>query len=254
MANKKTCPNCAAEYEDTLPKCPFCGTMNYKGAEAEYMEKLEDVRSDMADLGNVPEEVTRKELKKQGKFLKKLLLILGVIVLLGAALMVWGNRESERNLQEDYLWRQTNYPIFDEMYADGEYEELAELCSQAIQEDLPFFEWEHAAFCEVLEDLFYVDMILDYEADGKEMTSYYYEDLLYYGWKMQGSYLEDRLSEEEMELVKPYTVRLKEDFATRWNFTEEEREAFEKEQQDNYGYVSYDSCRKYIKKWIKENQ
>ncbi len=254
MANMKNCPSCAADYDDTLPKCPFCGTLNLKGAEAEYMEKLEDVRSDMADLGNVPEAETKKEFAKQGKFLKRLLLILGGIVLLMTGLWIWDNWESERDLQEDYLWRQANYPIFDEMYANGEYEELVAICEQAISEDLPFFEWEHAAFCEVLEDLFHVDMILDKEAEEGSLPTYYYEDLLYYGWKMQGSYLEDRLSEEELVLIAPYTERLRADFAARWNFTEEERAAFEKEQQENYGYVSFDTCSKYIKKWKKENK
>ena len=254
MKNLKTCPYCAAEYDDTLPKCPFCGTMNYKGAEAEYLEKLEDVRSDMEDLGSVPEEETKKEFAKQGKFLKRLLLIFGIIVLLAIGLMLWSDRDTKRDAQADYLWKQTNYPIFDEMYENEEYEELAEICHQAIQEDLPFFEWEHSAFIEALDDFLYTDMILDYEAEGGEMKSYYYEDLLYYGWKTQGSYLEDRLSEEELQRIEPYTVRLIEDFNTRWSFTEEEREAFVKEQQENYGYVSYDSCKKYIKKWMKENK
>ena len=53
------CSSCGAEFEDMLPKCPYCGTMNYKGAEMEYLDRLEDVRSDMEQLGSVPETETR---------------------------------------------------------------------------------------------------------------------------------------------------------------------------------------------------
>ena len=41
---KIICNSCGAEFEDTLPKCPYCGSLNYKGAEAEYLGKLEGMR------------------------------------------------------------------------------------------------------------------------------------------------------------------------------------------------------------------
>lgn len=66
---KITCPACGAEYEDTLPKCPYCDLINYKGAEKEYLEKLEGVRQDMSELADVPEEAVKAELKKQGHLL-----------------------------------------------------------------------------------------------------------------------------------------------------------------------------------------
>ena len=40
---KIICSSCGAEFEDTLPKCPYCGSLNYKGAEAEYLGKLESM-------------------------------------------------------------------------------------------------------------------------------------------------------------------------------------------------------------------
>ena len=47
---KIICSSCGAEFEDTLPKCPYCGSLNYKGAEAEYLGKLESMRQDMQQL------------------------------------------------------------------------------------------------------------------------------------------------------------------------------------------------------------
>ena len=65
---KIICSSCGAEFEDTLPKCPYCGSLNYKGAEAEYLGKLESMRQDMQQLEQVPE----KELKKNSAELEKL--------------------------------------------------------------------------------------------------------------------------------------------------------------------------------------
>ena len=53
---KIICSSCGAEFEDTLPKCPYCGSLNYKGAEAEYLGKLESMRQDMQQLEQVPEK------------------------------------------------------------------------------------------------------------------------------------------------------------------------------------------------------
>ena len=72
---KIICSSCGAEFEDTLPKCPYCGSLNYKGAEAEYLGKLESMRQDMQQLEQVPEKELKKKLKKKQKFVIKLLII-----------------------------------------------------------------------------------------------------------------------------------------------------------------------------------
>ena len=67
---KIICSSCGAEFEDTLPKCPYCGSLNYKGAEAEYLGKLESIRQDMQQLEQVPEKELKKKLKKKQKLNK----------------------------------------------------------------------------------------------------------------------------------------------------------------------------------------
>ena len=96
---KIICNSCGAEFEDTLPECPYCGTMNYKGAEMEYFGRLEEVRSDMEQLGSVPEQETRSELKKQRKWILKLVLFLAVAAVLLFLGMKW--REFRYSDQRD---------------------------------------------------------------------------------------------------------------------------------------------------------
>lgn len=49
MTKQVICNSCRAQFDNDEPKCPYYGTMNYDGAEKEYLEKLEDVREDMEE-------------------------------------------------------------------------------------------------------------------------------------------------------------------------------------------------------------
>lgn len=254
MAKKKTCPFCAAEYLDNLPACPYCGTMNYKGAEAEYLEKLENVRSDMEDLGSIPAQEIKKEFKGTLRFVRKIFVGMAVLAAVWIAVYAWINYEPERDPQADYLWKQTNYPVFDELYEKKDYEEMTRLYREAVEEDQPIYDWEHSYFCGVLDDLFYVETILEHLADGEELKDSYYEDLVYYGWKYDYTFIEEHLSEEEIELVTPYVEHYLQDFHARWEFTEKERTKFTEYMSEHYGYPSFDLCEDYIRDWKKEQQ
>ena len=70
MGKIAACESCGAEFDDDLPKCPYCGFVNLKGAEKEYMKKLEDFREDMG-VDDVPLEELKDTFQKQGKRLKK---------------------------------------------------------------------------------------------------------------------------------------------------------------------------------------
>ena len=65
MGKIVVCGSCSASFEEDLGKCPYCGSTNIKGAEREYMGKLEDVRKDMGELNNVPLEELQAAVKKQ---------------------------------------------------------------------------------------------------------------------------------------------------------------------------------------------
>ena len=84
---KIICSSCGAEFEDTLPKCPYCGSLNYKGAEAEYLGKLESMRQDMQQLEQVPEKELKKKLKKKQKFVIKLLILLAALAAILAVIV-----------------------------------------------------------------------------------------------------------------------------------------------------------------------
>lgn len=255
MAEKESkrviCNSCGGEFEDNLPKCPFCGSFHYKGAEAEYLDKLEDIREDVEKLSQVPEEETRKEVQKQGHFLKKIFIVLGIFAVLMALFFLWENHRYERDTQEDYLWKRQNYPVMDALYEQGNYEELVDFYVEASDEDKPVYEWEHSEFCRLFDNIRLVEGILASEAAGEELNQYDYSAILYYGFKMQSALQDTHIAPEDLEILKPSMEVVLEDFNARWDFTQKELKEIEQEKSKHYGYVSYAYCDKYIKKWMK---
>ena len=247
---KIICPSCGGEFEDSLPKCPYCDTLHIKGAEAEYMEKLEDVREDMAGLGAVPKAETKKEFKKQGKFLGKIFVVVAILVLLPTILLSLGDREDERDVQADYLWKQENFPIMDELYTQGKYDELRDFYIEALVADTPVSDWEHIWFCYALDDLY--EMELFWEQNPEELWDGDYASLLYCGWRFKGGRGTEYLTAEEVEVLTPPIERALEKFDAFWQFDEKDLADFEKELKKNDGHISYDFCSKYVKKWRKK--
>ena len=253
MEKTITCPSCSAVYEDHLPKCPYCGTLNIKGAEAEYFEKLENIREDMEELETVPIQEAKKEVIRQSVFLKRILLAVGGIVMIAALITLFVNREEKIDAKAEYLWKQETFPILNALYEEKKFEELNKEFWEFAVDDMPVWSWEHADFCDLLDQSYYFEEILDKEILGEKLTEFDFTHLLYYGFRMTER-LEDELSEDELENLAPYLSMVKEDFMCRWEFSEKDLEAIAKEREKNYGIVSFAFCEDYIKKWMKQRK
>ena len=213
------CASCGAHFDEMMPKCPYCGSMSMKGAEAEYMDKLEDVRSDVEELTQVPIEETKKEIKKQGKFVIIVICcILGVLLLLVGIKLIGLSKIEKRDYQADYAWKQENFPILDEMYEQEQYEEMVAFYMQAYEEDKPVGAWEHDAFCSAMDMFLTVEEIWSREAAGEELSTSDYEDLLYMGFRINNYEESMAYTEDEKQRMAPYIERVRADFETRWDF------------------------------------
>uniref|UniRef100_UPI0040560CE8 hypothetical protein n=1 Tax=Acetatifactor sp. TaxID=1872090 RepID=UPI0040560CE8 len=246
MANKIICNFCAGEFDEMEPKCPYCGSMNYKGAEAEYFDKLENVRGNMEGLEQVPGEETKKEFRKQGKFLKKVFLILFVIIAIFAGLYFWSEARYQRDDKKDFLWRQEHYPIFDDLYEAGDYDEILRLMTEDYEGE-PVWEWEHAEFIELYDSALKMKDILREEQNAGKLSKIACGLLLSYEWDMMSIPFCD-LEEQECEFLAEYEEIARDDLETRWNMSEEDYNMFYQQLVD-YGWVSYLDCEDYVDQW-----
>lgn len=257
MANKMRCNSCGGIFEDNLAKCPYCGSMNIGGAEAEYMDKLDDVREDMEDLEDVPMEETRKEFVKQGRFLKKtfgiLLIIVGIIaVIIGVE--EWNGSAYEREAKKDYLWQQENFPIFDKLYEEGKYRELIEVLYSDQNAKKPVWKWSHYKFVGAYFATENLADILEEESLGtSKMEILDYEAILNTELTVMGFLQDEKNPEEDKEILMKYAKQALQDFEERWNMTPEEKDTYINTVIKNGGYISFEDCKLFVQKWYEEN-
>lgn len=146
------CKNCGAHFDDNLPKCPYCGALNYTGARKEYMDQLEDMKEDLEDLQETVPEIYTSELKGQARQVRKItLIILGIFALL--ALLFWGGSFLSDSLYKndakaELLFTKDAFPVADEYYAAGDYEGLLKFYQTSMENDenANFYNWEHYPF------------------------------------------------------------------------------------------------------------
>lgn len=254
VQNKKiTCKFCGAGFDEMLSKCPYCDSTNLKGAEAAYMEKLEDMRSDMEELAQIPARETKKEFKKQTKLIFSVIgIVLAVFAVLIGVELFFANRygnKSQQEKQEDYIWQQENLNTFDEVYEQGNDEELMELYYEAAAEGKPVHEWGHADYSSVLahyKELEYVWAKI--ERGEPPMSVSEYAGLLV-GYSFI-EYYYNMLTEEEQERLVTYYETARADYEARWDFQGEEWEELEKQREENYGIIPYEAAEKYVEAWL----
>lgn len=252
MKKTTVCSSCGATFDDTLPKCPYCGNMNYNGAEAQYLHKLEQIRENMEDLAETPKKAVKGEIKKQGGRLVKTLLATAAICMIFFSLFFLFQPKEERDYNADFSWKETNFPLMDEMYENEDYTALLNFWEQAVKDNLnsPIWEWEHADFYNIY---MHVDSMLTFfkdEASGQEPSELSYSLLLFDELTIMATEYKTNLDEEEAKKLGEYVKMAKTDFDARWNMSTEQKADFLEQIKELGGIPNYDACNTYIKKWM----
>lgn len=242
------CSGCGGAFDDTLPKCPYCGILNYKGAEAEYLSKLEAVNDHMEELGDVPAIETGKAIRRRSRSVLKLLVILAACMGALFLLFLLLNREEKRDNQADFLWKRENYPKLDALYEQEQYEELMNVIEQAVDEEKPVYGWEHMSFYDEWDRCRSVLAYLaGVEQSGEKVSVDLEEWLLRSYWRLKCLPDLEVLTDEELARLDPYRTEVLEKLEKQFAFTQQERESFEKELRSNYGYLPEEACKAYFK-------
>lgn len=245
------CPNCGGKFQEQSAKCPYCGTMYYPGAENEYLKNLEHVRTDLEDLGAVPEQETVKAIKRRAGRVIKLAVAAVMVILLCIGILAWKNREEPYDAREQYLWRQENYPKMDELFEKEQYAELYDFIEQGTADGIYLSDWEHWPFMMDWGVCDQVEQYLKQEAEGEILKEYQETALLNDYWILKGISYSVLFSKEDRERLEPFRAQALADLEGRWDFSQEDLKRFEEEVKDNYGYPEYETCEAYIKKWMK---
>lgn len=248
MEKKIICPSCGGEFSEKLPKCPYCDSLNLKGAEQEYLEKLEDIREDLEELEKVPEKEAAAAIRSKGKMTVKV-----IVLALAAAAAIAGiswylSGKQERKDEENLIWEQNHIPVFDELYENGEYEELIALYHDAVEGEHYLSGWEHNEFCWTYDAMLSVQKTLT-EAEKTEPDKLTLTLLFCDEWTLIGSVYNEELNAEDMAFFAEAAALAQKDMRERFGLSDEEYDAFLQQAKQNGGQIFYDEAEKFVDEW-----
>lgn len=251
------CGSCGASFEEDLGKCPYCGSTNIKGAEQEYMGKLEDVRRDMGELDNAPMEELQAAVKKQGHFLRKIFVVILVIAAAAALIIFALTRDEKRDYKEQYLWQQEYFPQLSQLYDNGEYDAMLELAAHALADNpsATLWEWEHYNFYNAYFYASNFEFLLR-EREKGQLSESGYSSLLFEEWELVclEEFEQAKYTKKELEVLAPYIELAREALASDWGMSDREYQEFLQLAKENYYTVPYNRCEKFVAQWLKERK
>ncbi len=246
MEKQISCPTCGASFSEELPRCPYCGTMYYKGSEKEYLNKLNDVKDDLEDLSDIGKSEATAAIRK--RFKVTMIILAVIIVLLGGALVLYriiDNRMYNRSYEKDYLWLNEHTPELDAMYNENRYEDLLEYYYSLLEEDIdaPIYLWEHYNILRVMATIKQINNSYEYSTylpDKKDP----YVGLLAGACELTGE-LEDKyipLTKSELAIISPLAEKA---FIKVKEIIPYDHDLFE-QMRNEYNIVEYDNVKKYV--------
>ena len=142
------CKHCSAEFDDNLPQCPYCGALNYTGAEQEYFEHLHDLNDEMADMSDDSKETFQSGFKKSmtiaASIIGVAILVIGLLVGLYFLYYNYSSKKSEEEYLASRTWKNTYYEELDTLYAQNDYDAILLFLSEHVNDKGYFpYEWEH---------------------------------------------------------------------------------------------------------------
>ena len=260
---KVICPNCGAAIYESEASCPFCGYINIPGAEEKFMRDIKKTERDMSYIPQLQKAEYKKTMSKSSKII---FITIGITALIAAVLLgihllfenvIFAYNEDDAKAQ--MLWNKENYPILDEMYANGDYDGIIEFENELFEKNAKektsyhIYEWEHSDFMTGYRNYSMVEYYFKVLDEGEELSKYGKENLVYYcmwfyyrQYGQEGTYM--TFTEDEIEILDGYREITNRYLFGRMGFTQEEADELLKKATDEYNYLKAKECYDYGKK------
>ena len=237
------CRSCGAEYSAAEPNCPYCGTMNLPAAEKAYMNRLEDVRSGLEELGSQP----AKKIRSNFLTLHKRVLLTAVVLLLVVFSVFVRNesrdRREEQQDRDDAVWQLEYYKKMDAAYDAGDYALLDELYSKAQDEGRKVWTYRHWRFCDFHLLITRAEQTLQEAKAGLADDAW----LLYTGvYLLELENSKSWIPPDEYSLLETLRAPALNAVIEHFSLTEEEMEAFRRILRSE-SYISFNDCEAFLK-------
>lgn len=249
------CGNCGGEITDKDAYCPYCGVMNVRAAETEYMEKLEDIRENTEKLGDEGGRHTKKEVRRVGRLAVIIFAIVAVLVL-GLFVFSWAMDHffygNGRDARDEAAFKEKYFPKLEELYASGDMDATCDYLNEIGGEDGAevLQMWPHYKYISYYMDYKIVHAIPGTELDN-DFWNLKYGDVLYAGIELiyqAGYFGQKNMSAEETEKVKGYASEAEDIFSEYFSLDKSELDEIYRDCTDEEGYVYYTKIQEWAKK------
>lgn len=249
------CGNCGGEITDKDAYCPYCGVMNVRAAETEYMEKLEDIRENTEKLGDEGGRHTKKEVRRVGRLAVIIFAIVAVLVL-GLFVFSWAMDHffygNGRDARDEAAFKEKYFPKLEELYASGDMDATCDYLNEIGGEDGAevLQMWPHYKYISYYMDYKIVHAIPGTELDN-DFWNLKYGDVLCAGIELiyqAGYFGQKNMSAEETEKVKGYASEAEDIFSEYFSLDKSELDEIYRNCTDEEGYVYYTKIQEWAKK------
>ena len=233
------CKNCGGKYDDTLSKCPYCGTMNKKGAYRDFRFKISDIIENVLGLKEEAYDSVHKLIFSaliRGTLLVTIIGGLGFLLGYNSNVNYYNDREYDEKTYENIIWEEENLEKLEEAYRNNDLETIDKLY---YENSRVISNWEHfasfslkKAYQNIKEDTYFTSYSL-----SRMLYFIYYPD--YYGNTNKMSAEEI----EEYETEKSDVINMLKEKG----YSEEELKNIYDSCKDGYGYISSGDVEKLMK-------
>lgn len=141
------CPNCGARLDDTIPKCPYCSTMNFPGSEKEYKAELNEIHEDLEDLKKVPIDTLKHTSVKAGRRMGILAIILLLLILSGIGIYQVQKKMAADADARRLAWEYTTFKKLDVWYEQEDYKAILNfIYTDEEAQNYSIYRWKHSDF------------------------------------------------------------------------------------------------------------
>ena len=145
------CQSCGTILDETIVKCPYCGSTNFPGAEKEYMNELHELHQNLEKLEDVPmdyfEDTIKSESSRVGKRIGISLLIAALLALGIFLLFQFNDSQLKKQDAAQTAWERTAFPKMDVWYEEGNYDAVLNyILTDSETQKFSTHNWKHSDF------------------------------------------------------------------------------------------------------------
>ena len=233
------CKNCGGEYDDSLAKCPYCGTMHKAGAYRKFRKKIADLIDSLLGLKEEVEHSVSRNI-----FFSLLKAVLTVCIILALALGVsffyntnyYNDRKYDEERYADILWEEENLEKLNRAFAERDFKTVESLIYENTRVT---YSWEHY-------DAYLLLKAYDNISSNESFGEYYLRDSLYFLFFPEYYGNTDKLNEEDAREYESDREELLNVLAQK-GYSESELHNIYDRCSDSYGYLDSSDLKKYLK-------